>query len=125
MLVTRITHKRMSDLGLNELSVASCGRGGGGWRGRSADPRGDAAWDAVSARGGGGRARGAGAEGRVAWPVPYLAIHAAVGAAARSTCRRAVTEVAERASWRSQRNEALLAEISQINLELLRRRALE
>ncbi len=47
------------------------------------------------------------------------------GGAARSMCRRAVAEIAEAHVEAWQRNETLLGEISQINLELLRRRALE
>jgi hypothetical protein len=62
--------------------------------------------------------------GELHGPYSYLAIYADgrsrtiyVPAAARAACEASVTV--------TQRNEALLAEISQINLELLRRQALE
>ena len=48
-----------------------------------------------------------------------------MGAAARSTCRRRWQAACEAHVEVTQRNEELLLEISQINLELLRRRALE
>jgi uncharacterized protein DUF6788 len=62
--------------------------------------------------------------GELHGPYSYLAVYADgrsrtiyVPAAARAVCEASVAVTA--------RNEALLAEVSQINLELLRRRALE
>ena len=64
------------------------------------------------------------AGGRIVGPYTYLAVYA--GGRSRTIYVPAtVTEIAEQHVEASQRNEALLAEISQINLELLRRRALE
>lgn len=63
-------------------------------------------------------------QGELHGPYTYLAVYADgrsrtfyVPAAVRATCEAHVAV--------TQRNEALLADISQINLELLRRRALE
>ena len=62
---------------------------------------------------------------RAARPVPVSGGVCRVGAAARSMCRRRSRRSCEAHVKVTHRNEALLAEISQINLELLRRRALE
>jgi hypothetical protein len=62
--------------------------------------------------------------GELHGPYSYLAIYA--GGRSRTVyVPQAVAPVAEAHVEVTQRNEVLLAEISQINLELLRRRALE
>jgi hypothetical protein len=62
--------------------------------------------------------------GELHGPYTYLAVYA--GGRSRTIYVPATgTETCEQHVEASQRNEALLAEISQINLELLRRRALE
>jgi hypothetical protein len=56
-------------------------------------------------------------------PYAYLAVY--TGGRSRTLyVPAAITEITERHVEVTQRNETLLAEISQINLELLRRRAL-
>jgi hypothetical protein len=62
--------------------------------------------------------------GELHGPYTYLAVYAG-GRSRTIYVPAAVTEIAEAHVEASQRNEALLAEISQINSELLRRRALE
>jgi hypothetical protein len=57
-------------------------------------------------------------------PYTYLAVYAG-GRSHTIYVPRTVQELAARHVELTQRNEALLAEISQLNLELLRRRALE
>ena len=62
--------------------------------------------------------------GELHGPYTYLAMY--TGGRSRTIyVPAAVAEIAEAHVEASQRNEALLQEISQINLELLRRRALE
>lgn len=61
--------------------------------------------------------------GELHGPYTYLAVY--VGGRSRTIyVPRSVQAIAEQDVEVTQRNEALLAEISQINLELLRRRAL-
>ena len=62
--------------------------------------------------------------GELHGPYTYLAVYAG-GRSRTIYVPAAVAEITEAHVEASQRNEALLAEISQINLELLRRRALE
>ena len=62
--------------------------------------------------------------GELHGPYTYLAVYAD-GRSRTVYVPQAVAPVAEAHVEITQRNEALLAEISQINLELLRRRALE
>ena len=62
--------------------------------------------------------------GELHGPYTYLATYSE-GRSRTIYVPAAVTEIAEAHVEVSQRNEALLLEISQINLELLRRRALE
>jgi hypothetical protein len=62
--------------------------------------------------------------GELHGPYTYLAIYSE-GASRTIYVPSAITEIAAHHVEATQRNEALLAEISQINLELLRRRALE
>jgi len=62
--------------------------------------------------------------GELHGPYTYLAVY--VGGRSRTVyVPAAIAEVVERHVQVAQRNEALVAEISQINLELLGRRALE
>jgi hypothetical protein len=62
--------------------------------------------------------------GELHGPYSYLAVYAG-GRSRTIYVPAAVADTCEAHVEASQRNEALLAEISQINLELLRRRALE
>ena len=62
--------------------------------------------------------------GELHGPYTYLAVYAG-GRSRTMYVPAAVQPSAEAHVERTQHNEALLAEISQINLELLRRRALE
>ena len=62
--------------------------------------------------------------GELHGPYAYLAVYSA-GRSRTIYVPAAVAAIAERHVEVTQRNEALLAEISQVNLELLRRRALE
>ena len=62
--------------------------------------------------------------GELHGPYTYLAVYAG-GRSRTIYVPAAVAEIAEAHVEASQRNEARLLEISQINLELLRRRALE
>ncbi len=62
--------------------------------------------------------------GELHGPYTYLATYAG-GRSQTLYVPAAVAEVCERHVQAAQRNEALLVEISQVNVELLRRRALE
>ena len=62
--------------------------------------------------------------GELHGPYTYLAVYLA-GRSRMVYVPQALAELATEHVELTQRNEALLAEISQINLELLRRRALE
>ena len=74
---------------------------------------------------GAARARGAAAgAGSCTAPTRYLAVYLA-GHSRMVYVPKALAELATEHVELTQRNEALLSEISQVNLELLRRRALE